>query len=1230
MRIPLKKNSRVYFFLLLSLLFSILVFGKMSRSYFSLVPLEITEKSNPKSTPTIVFKDKTLETGLLASHQQTTKVLTSIQQLIGGGICVLDVNNDGWQDLFIIGGSGEHRFYGRQTWWKNKVAQTNTLWLNNEGRTFENITVTSNLSTHLYPMGCSAGDLDNDGDEDLLVTNIGQNQIYENLGGGVFKDRTENSGLQDLKNWSTSASMADFDNDGLLDIYVTNFIDFQQGKKVFEQASGFVGSVNDSLNPILYESESNYLLKNKGHFQFNEVAVSQGVQDNSGRGVAARWFDINQDNYPDLLVVNSAGSPQRLFINQRPANQGFEESARHYNLSHSDGSHSIAIGDTNLDGYQDLLLSSPAGFPPKLYTHTRLEPFKSNSSISQQLYESSWESGIADNRLLYMFGWGAVLSDFNNDMFPDLFIGNGATSIDSDAPSLSIGQPNQLWVNKNGLFRSELLLSDNTAPTRGVINLDINNDGKMDIVTTQNNDYVSVLINESDLDAPWIDVELKHPKKLSNGAKVTLTFESQQSKTNQQIITSAFQPSSFLSQSTSRLHFALPPSVNMVDIEVLWPDNTITRYPSLEVNRIWQLKNAEEASILTNQTSDQTSEISTKTVSDKPWLSMLSEKQQSQLIQSIEGAILSSSNMQPDVNALMYRELDYLFTHVDSSLHTRNTIVQALTSASFTRDSLSLKFIERALVSSDDKIRIAGIKALMQQEHEISIRRLIRMDKDASPKVRCKIANTFKHFFHEEEAVVRRKGLANSHLIFMLSAKEESVKLCTIEALAEAENYRAVVPLIALATQPSSSEKVTIAAIRALGLIRDIKAVPELFRLLETESSARVKAATLIALKRLGYENFQSLIAQLLDFEHNGTQSINVAVALLHDNQLDSLVLKPDVIWQPLESTLNKLERLQLTIEDQILAALDLLILSDRNRKREILENYLTSDKSSIADKAATHLASISPSDEDTTKWRFADRTIKAQKHIIKKLIQRQHVFSKKELSDFLRNEETTQALLYSLKTYKYPKLLSLLKSIPIELINSENSRWLKLCDYQTKLTGTISLSWLENRPTSYQALNCWLKTDSNVASSPPLSFLKKLIPSAPLSTEMVSSRLTTVIEAIANHPTYEADRVLIELIKHHHILKVRKTALAIGLAFKKPYALDLAMHYAKAATRDVMTEFSQIQLTSAVPTDFQAHKFYDYLKIIAFSPEIPFDKRWAAMFKLIQDGQATLESFLL
>ena len=143
------KNLKGFYFFLLLIVSLAAIALLYTKSNLSLEPAKIIKPLPIKPPQSIVLRDKTLQWGLLTSHQQTSEMLTSIEQLIGGGICAFDFNNDGWQDLFIIGGSGEHRFYGRQTWWKNKVAQSNSLWLNNEGQSFVEFVICCGKSTEV-------------------------------------------------------------------------------------------------------------------------------------------------------------------------------------------------------------------------------------------------------------------------------------------------------------------------------------------------------------------------------------------------------------------------------------------------------------------------------------------------------------------------------------------------------------------------------------------------------------------------------------------------------------------------------------------------------------------------------------------------------------------------------------------------------------------------------------------------------------------------------------------------------------------------------------------------------------------------------------------------------------------------------------------------------------------------------------------------------------------------
>ena len=264
----------------------------------------------PPASP--VFRDATLSSGLHFIHWQGGQKLEGLDETTGSGACVLDYDNDGWMDLFLVNGSGQSHFYRRTQWWQKPVSSA--LYRNESDGTFQEVTEGAGLRQTRWGMGCVTGDLDNDGDSDLFLTTLGQNVLYRNNGDGTFTEVTTASGIQG-EGWSTSAVLADYDQDGLLDIYVVNYLSYPKGAHTFERDSGFQASARPSFDPTLFNSLPNQLYHNRGGLVFEEVAQSAGVEDASGRGLAALWLDVNQDGYPDLVVSNDKGFPNSLFIN---------------------------------------------------------------------------------------------------------------------------------------------------------------------------------------------------------------------------------------------------------------------------------------------------------------------------------------------------------------------------------------------------------------------------------------------------------------------------------------------------------------------------------------------------------------------------------------------------------------------------------------------------------------------------------------------------------------------------------------------------------------------------------------------------------------------------------------------------------------------------------------------------------------------------------------------------
>lgn len=315
----------------------------------------------------VYFKDVSLALNVNAVHQQRSESLNALTESLGTGVCVFDANNDGYVDIFHLGGSGHLRHYGKKAWWHKESG--NQLLINNQGLYFNNEIKSSGMKSNHWGMGCAARDFDNDGLVDLLITGKDKNLLYKNIGNGQFENITEESGIKSAQ-WSTSASLADFNQDGLIDIYINNYIVFKKGMNIYEKNTGFDITQNSSFIPSLYDPEPNSLYINQGNMKFVDVTTKYKVANAQGRSLVSKWIDINQDSWLDLLVINDQGSVNQVYINQKgkafiPVQEGYEL----FNLVGSRDLVKIDLEETSA-----YFMSRKRGLSPLLLTESNNDP----------------------------------------------------------------------------------------------------------------------------------------------------------------------------------------------------------------------------------------------------------------------------------------------------------------------------------------------------------------------------------------------------------------------------------------------------------------------------------------------------------------------------------------------------------------------------------------------------------------------------------------------------------------------------------------------------------------------------------------------------------------------------------------------------------------------------------------------------------------------------------------
>lgn len=787
----------------------------------------------------VTFVDRTLEKGLHFIHQQGDEQLAGIDESLGSGACAADFNNDGWIDLYLVNGSGHTRYYGKQYWWQS--SQGNMLFLNESGQRFRDVTSASGLDKKIWGMGCLAGDFDNDGDADLLVTGKDARLLYRNNGNGTFADVSQESGIAG-EFWSTSAAAADFNGDGLLDIYIGNFIDFKKGKKTFEANSQFAGEKKNTFDPSLYEAQPNQLYLNLGGLKFKEIAAQAGVIDSEGKTLDVSWQDINRDGLPDLLVTNDRGTGSNTsYLNKD--GERFEPGGQALGLRSALGNRGISSGDLDNDGDIDLVIASTTGESTVALINEQLEEEKSISSL--QYKDRAREIGLGANQFLNLSAWTTVVQDFNNDGFNDVFIASGHLEPDPDTAKVTQGQAKQLLLNQgNGFFydvaeSSGIALQD-TQSARGGVYADFDNDGDVDLYTSHNNDLGQYLANESPKNH-WLGLKLVGTKSNRDGvgAEVQLT-----TSTGSQI-RSIVSGEGFLSDSDKRIIFGLGDETKIDRIIVNWPSGNKQTFRSVQADHYWRVE----------ENHDHLQELPVAPPVNTP-------RQNLRLKLGVDRPEIRAQYVrmlrQAELNDQIWSELD-IASKDDSWLVRREAIEAAFRPSS----AQGLSLLIHGLDDTEASNVIAAIEGLRLYEDEPSIRWLLRMFSHKNPAVKIALADCFAYFFKEEEAVVHRKYLAVPYLIRLLDDPEPKVRIAAVHALGNAERFRGVHSLLDHLSDPDSAVRAE--AVQTLGLIRQRIALPKLRYLVSDDAqTAQVIANSFIALKRLGDEDVEKTLSSFV------------------------------------------------------------------------------------------------------------------------------------------------------------------------------------------------------------------------------------------------------------------------------------------------------------------------------------------------------------------------------
>jgi hypothetical protein len=529
---------------------------------------------------TIRFEDVTSRSGVQFVADSCPTPNKNQPETMISGVGLIDYDNDGYLDIFFINGAALPSLK------KESSKYYNRLFHNNHDGTFTDVTEKAGLAGDGYDMGVAVGDFDNDGWEDIYVASVTKNHLYRNNGDGTFTDVTDKAGVgaptyKGQKMWSAAAGWVDYNNDGKLDLFVSNYCKWEVNKDPVCLSGGRLRAY---CHPKFYEPLPSTLYRNNGDGTFTDVSEETGISKHLSKGMGIGFNDYDGDGFTDIFVAND-NMPNALFHNLK--GKAFEEVAMDAGVAYSENGKAVSgMGAEFRDLDND-------GLPDIWHTATELETFPLFRNRGNGIFiDVTGRSGLA-RPTLQMSGWSNGVADFDNDGLKDLFVARGNV-LDNIAEfsSRTYGEPNSIFRNMGKMTFEDVTAQAGpdmqiSEPYRGAAIGDLDNDGRLDMVVTVLNGKARILRNVSSNSNNWVTFKLvgTHSNRMAIGAQLKLTTEDGNSQYDI-VSTSA----GYGASRDPRPHFGLGAFKTVKQLEIRWPSGTRQVLKDLPANKIHRIE----------------------------------------------------------------------------------------------------------------------------------------------------------------------------------------------------------------------------------------------------------------------------------------------------------------------------------------------------------------------------------------------------------------------------------------------------------------------------------------------------------------------------------------------------------------------------------------------------------------------------------------------------------------
>lgn len=530
----------------------------LARRLLYLIPIALLVAA--AATAPITFDEIADRAGVRFTSDSSPTPQKHQPEAMVGGVAIFDFDGDGYADLYFVNGADMPTLEKKGPQFKNH------LFRNNHDLTFTDVTEKAGVAGSGYGMGVAVGDFDNDGRPDLFVTSVNENKLFHNNGDGTFSDVTEKAGVAGgvfagKKMWSVGAAWVDYNNDGLLDLFVANYCQWDPNNETPCALNG----TRVFCNPRMYKPLPNTLYRNNGDGTFTDVSVETGIAAHPGRGMGVAIADFDGDGFPDIFVAND-DLPNQLFHNK--GGKGFEEVADETGVSLTEGGN--VISGMGVD-FRDMF---NRGLPDLWITAIEKQTFPLFKNLGHgQFAEGTAMAGLG-LATAEMSGWSNAIVDLDNDGWKDLYVAR-SNVLDNVAEFTQrpYGEPNTVFRNLGtGKFQDVTSTSGPAfqlpSVNRGAAFGDLDNDGRMDLVVNVLNGRAKVFHNTTKNDNHWLLLKLTGVKsnRMGLGAQIRVTLENGSIEYNH-----ATTSTGYASSSDARVHFGLGASRAAKEIQIVWP-----------------------------------------------------------------------------------------------------------------------------------------------------------------------------------------------------------------------------------------------------------------------------------------------------------------------------------------------------------------------------------------------------------------------------------------------------------------------------------------------------------------------------------------------------------------------------------------------------------------------------------------------------------------------------------